>query len=262
LTQSRHYPRYAFKVKRFGDIHWPRVLAEGFAIVASILLAFWIQAWWEDRQQGADERYVIESLLADLRQKRSRLQNDRQLTGTIVESGTKLLAAPTDQNLSLDSGAVDDLISDLLWYNTSANWESAPMDSLLFGGDIGHISSVALVDKISALQVMMSRAKSSFGNDARFVDNQLRPYLVANANLQQILNSIGAASSGVPGDFSFPDIPMLNARDHIELLVRDDFRGLVMTKIGIHINAQEFTYSPLESALDEVLTMLQLELEK
>ncbi|MDH3441799.1 MAG: hypothetical protein OEM63_13655 [Gammaproteobacteria bacterium] len=32
-------------------IPWKRLTAEGAAIVVSILLAFWIDAWWEDREQ-------------------------------------------------------------------------------------------------------------------------------------------------------------------------------------------------------------------
>jgi len=34
---------------------WARVLAEGSAIVVSILLAFGIQAWWEERQERTEE---------------------------------------------------------------------------------------------------------------------------------------------------------------------------------------------------------------
>ena len=36
------------------SIPWPRILAEGVAIVVSILLAFGIQAWWEDSQDRAE----------------------------------------------------------------------------------------------------------------------------------------------------------------------------------------------------------------
>jgi len=48
------------------SIPWPRILAEGFAIVVSILLAFGIQAWWEGRQERALELKYVERLRADL----------------------------------------------------------------------------------------------------------------------------------------------------------------------------------------------------
>jgi len=47
-------------------IRWSRILAEGAAIVVSILLAFSIDAWWDVRQASADEAAVVETLLAEI----------------------------------------------------------------------------------------------------------------------------------------------------------------------------------------------------
>ena len=49
------------------QVPWLRLLAEGFAIVVSILLAFGIQAWWEDRQERAVETALLTGLVEDLR---------------------------------------------------------------------------------------------------------------------------------------------------------------------------------------------------
>ena len=48
------------------SIPWPRILAEGGAIVVSILLAFGIQAWWEGAQEREEERATLQDLRADL----------------------------------------------------------------------------------------------------------------------------------------------------------------------------------------------------
>ena len=40
---------------KISEIPWPRVFAESAAIVISILLAFGIQAWWEERLERIDE---------------------------------------------------------------------------------------------------------------------------------------------------------------------------------------------------------------
>ena len=47
------------------EIPWPRILAEGAAIVASILLAFSIDAWWDERKEREDERQVLVALKAE-----------------------------------------------------------------------------------------------------------------------------------------------------------------------------------------------------
>jgi hypothetical protein len=49
------------------QVPWPRIVAEGIAIVVSILLAFGIQAWWEERQERAMERALLTGLVEDLR---------------------------------------------------------------------------------------------------------------------------------------------------------------------------------------------------
>ena len=49
------------------QVPWLRILAEGSAIVVSILLAFGIQAWWEDRQERAVETALLTGLIEDLR---------------------------------------------------------------------------------------------------------------------------------------------------------------------------------------------------
>jgi len=49
------------------QVPWARIFAEGLAIVVSILLAFGIQAWWEERQERAVEKALLTGLVEDLR---------------------------------------------------------------------------------------------------------------------------------------------------------------------------------------------------
>ena len=44
---------------------WKRLFAEGTAIVLSILLAFAIDAWWEDRSDQQAEQLLFQRLKAD-----------------------------------------------------------------------------------------------------------------------------------------------------------------------------------------------------
>lgn len=53
---GRHSPR-----------RWSGRLVEAFLIVASILLAFAIDAWWDDRSEGREDRALLEGFREDLR---------------------------------------------------------------------------------------------------------------------------------------------------------------------------------------------------
>ena len=43
------------------SVRW--LLLEGTVVVFSILIAFWIDAWWEDRSDREDEQIVIAAVL-------------------------------------------------------------------------------------------------------------------------------------------------------------------------------------------------------
>ena len=47
------------------NIPWPRIIAEGSIIVASILLAFWIDAWWQERVEQKEFDALVRGLKSD-----------------------------------------------------------------------------------------------------------------------------------------------------------------------------------------------------
>ena len=50
------------RTKKPGNMSWARVVGEGAAIVVGILLAFAIDAWWEERELRIEEQQVLEGL--------------------------------------------------------------------------------------------------------------------------------------------------------------------------------------------------------
>jgi hypothetical protein len=54
-------------------VPWVRIIAEGAAIVVSILLAFGIQAWWEGRQERRVELDILSGLRSDFEANREQL---------------------------------------------------------------------------------------------------------------------------------------------------------------------------------------------
>ena len=71
MTHSGHRGVYTSNMGKLQSISWPRIIAEGVAIVASILIAFSIDAWWTERQAREQERNVLTNLLGEF----TRLEN-------------------------------------------------------------------------------------------------------------------------------------------------------------------------------------------
>ena len=74
------------------QIPWARVLVEGVVIVASILLAFGIDAWWEQRQDREEERRILQALTGLHGARVPTMQSSR--LNSIVGSGSGAKALP------------------------------------------------------------------------------------------------------------------------------------------------------------------------
>ena len=68
------------------NIQWKRTAAEGVAIVISILLAFWIDTWWEDRKDARLEAVYLLELQEDFEQNKSRLEDEAAAFEVIARS--------------------------------------------------------------------------------------------------------------------------------------------------------------------------------
>ena len=78
------------------DIPWKRILVEATAIVASILLAFAIDAWWQDRTERIVEVQYLQALREDLLTSLDILDRDEAWQRRQVEYLESLLLANGD----------------------------------------------------------------------------------------------------------------------------------------------------------------------
>ena len=53
-----------------------------------------------------------------------------------IDSATKLLRAANDEDQEVGEDSIDRLIIDILWYSVESDWDSAPMNALMLGGNI------------------------------------------------------------------------------------------------------------------------------
>ena len=85
------------------SIPWPRILAEGGAIVISILLAFAIDAWWQERSDRAREEAAIHRLIVEYQTNLARLTEDKLDHQNVLAATNQLL-----DMIGPDPAAVED----------------------------------------------------------------------------------------------------------------------------------------------------------
>jgi len=229
------------------------------AIVASILLAFGIQAWWEERQQEADELVVLESLLADLIQKKAIFTRDRSYNESILQNSTQLLLAATDGGEELTENDVDSLINGFIYGNQESDWDSAPLNSIFVGGNISIVSNQQLVQELSSLCVSLNRLKLFYRYDHDFMLDYVTPFILDNVNQKQ-LTGISKKLPGTEINYAFPVLKISNRYKHSELLSSVRFQNLLIRRIYSLLDITNFAWFGFEEQLDGVIKLIEVEL--
>ena len=118
------------------NIQWKRISAEGAAIVVSILLAFSIEAWWDERRDGASERVMLSSLLAELHATEISFDINDGHVAAIRDSTQQLLNAAVGPNNPLGDRDIDGLFvdqppvivtEDLYWHDMFRRLDENPV---------------------------------------------------------------------------------------------------------------------------------------
>ena len=238
-------------------IPWRRILTEGTVIVFSILLAFWIDAWWQESEERERELVVLQALLGDLQSMRDGFDRQRAYNEAILSATTRLLKAATEDDQVLDRAQLDELLGDVVWYNASGVWKSATMDLLVSAGDLATLSDMHLVRLLVPLHNRLQNAQARYKLDEAMYREDLIPFLGTHGNLPQILAGIDHAP-GIPAwPYNFPEINIDNPRDHSELLSNNQFQGLLAAKIDLQHDILSYTLGDLDEDLDEVIVVLE-----
>jgi hypothetical protein len=219
------------------EIPWKRLIAEGAAIVVSILLAFWIDAWWDRNQASERERVLLEALLDDMQS----LQADRgyrdQYAEALVETARKLLDIGRASETDATARDVDHLLSDLLYTAGGLDQGSHVLDMLFSGGELADISSRELRQILVDLRFGLVEEAESVRLEQSFMDLEFYPYLQFNGSFAQLWG----ADDGQPGNInhgkSSTDYPIGREGiqhievDHRDLLRERQFQNLLIRRI-------------------------------
>jgi len=93
---------------------WRRGVAEAVLILASILIAFWIDASWEDRQAADLEFEALSAVRVEVEDNIQRLEQTKSVNERYLEDVDRFLRATPDELRSLPLDAVRSWIGSLM----------------------------------------------------------------------------------------------------------------------------------------------------
>lgn len=131
------------------EIPWKRISVEGAAIVASILLAFAIDAWWQDRADLEREQRVLAALLAEFERNDALLKEANELYEDLYGQSVRILDNLETGLSSLTNAELKELMAGLL-RGATIHLESGAHDALLNSGELSLIRDVTLRNRLAA----------------------------------------------------------------------------------------------------------------
>ena len=158
-------------------IPWKRVAVEATAIVGSILIAFAIDAWWEDRQLRIDEQQILLGLAVEFVANREALSRE-------LASHLKDLQSLENILLLIDGGQSDDAKSivvialDEMQSPKTTDLGSGTLNALLSSGRVEILRSRKLRTQLTAWEGVIGEVLDDQNNNAKMVFEIYVPYFV------------------------------------------------------------------------------------
>jgi hypothetical protein len=224
-------------------IPWPRILAEGMAIIVSILFAFGIDAWWTARQLHLDEQDILRQLDTEF-QTNAVLLAERRLNHAEILAAIKLVLSVTgpepDQTVA-ESPELRVAIDRITRW-----WTYDPQMGVLSGltqsGRLSIISSDPLRNALASWPSMVQDLAEDEIFAQELTANQLDPYLNRKVSRRNVVHHESVGGGRFPSELA-------------GILADQEFENLVHLKLGLTLGVLE-EYDGLESEISAVRTLI------
>jgi hypothetical protein len=217
-------------------IPWKRIAVEATAIVASILLAFAIDAGWQEYIEDQREREVLNALLDDFETTKANIKDWRNFHLAVQQSNTKLLKAVTSSEITLTNDQIGRLLSALSWWDSESHFSTGALNSLVYGGELSLIEDDALRQLLADWPSRIQNFESQQQQDYDFFLNVWTPFLRANSYLP--LQS--TTDTPVPGRPEEPtlliDLQLEGTWSYAEMVASKEFHNILAQKLWIQFD--------------------------
>ena len=172
------------------QIRWLRVFVEGVVIVGSILLAFGIQAWWDERQERADESLLLSGLQAEFEALRPSLLDRLERTQR-QERGGQLLRDRVASFAAEPTVEVADSLILAVVGSPTFRAATGTLDAALASGEIELIRNEEIRSEIRQWRTLLFYVSQNQQGTRQVTDEQVIPLLARDLEIGPYLDLVG-----------------------------------------------------------------------
>jgi hypothetical protein len=241
------------------QIPWRRLLLEATAIVASILFAFAIDAWWLEHAEDQRESEVLIALLDDFKNSKTKISDWRKFHLAVQKSNTTLLKAVTSDEVLLTNEETGRLLGDLSWWDGNSHFTTGALNSLINGGELSVIQDDDLRRLLADWPVQIETVALQQRQDYDFFLNVWMPFLRINSNLP-LAATVATPMPGRPMDITAViDLQIESTWSHSDMVSSREFHNILVQKWWIQFDILG-AFDKVEALLDETILLIESKL--
>jgi hypothetical protein len=157
-----------------------RLLLEGVVVVASILIAFAIDAWWDGRQEARARNALLNALRSDAIVARAEVMRVRSGMVRGMEGTEAFLALADGAELTADDAPRVDTIGTALFLTPSFDAPTGSLQALLAGGDLSYVDNQEIIQRITRLLSLVAN-----------LEREQRVLVDTVSGIRETLNALG-----------------------------------------------------------------------
>lgn len=228
-------------------IPWKRLAAEAAAIVVSILMAFWIDAWWDGRQDRLEEQEILVGLEVEFVDLRDRLDQWAQYNRTGIQFIEQYLSeSVTDMDLrSIESAFTYASVVNVLD-------QGGALDALLASGRLERVSNRNIRARLAKWPDWLEDIHTNDLSSRGYVMREIVPFLAKHGFPGKICESpelflICSESGPVPSEY-------------IQLANDAEFRAILIMRRA-WMSSAVLDHESARDEADDILVLLRARLE-
>ena len=243
-------------------VPWLRIGAESVAIVASILLAFSIDTWWNSRQNAAEETAILRVLYSELEETKRFAVDNRIYVAALNDAYRQFLEASVGPDAALTDSEIDKFLADIHWKIDPSFLAVPSLRAVMSSGDLEYIANGDLRRKLGVLLLNFDGLKYEIERDARYFDDKIITYTQQHISMVQFYN-VESHQPGFPERMWEADpLPLSSVTSHRDATRSMEFQNLLLQRTTLLTNVLSWAESDIEDVIQDAVDLIEQELSE
>lgn len=214
------------------EVSWRRFAGESFVIIASILLAFAIEAGWQNRLETRAQHLQLLALYEDFGENLAELEDREATVRGVVHHQLQLLALLRAAPAGVELQVPDSLVRMLREVGTIDPVQGT-LDALIGSGRLDQVSNPSLRAALTEWPRLVSDVRTDQLEALQYMMKELIPYLATQGDYSQVFDTKGA-TDGVTMRPTPALLTMIAGKNVMDQWIVEDIAPLVEVTRSIH----------------------------